>query len=153
MERKFFKNLKKSLEESDLKFACDCAKYIGATEVIIHYNSKSNVDSKSLFGIYRIRHQIETEKESRDVFGYNILLNNLNELGIDDKINVLTVYTEELSFLIFYNLIDDKIIGILKSTTSNIKEAKRLIDDYRKRKLSLNFYRFVNGNLVEEIKN
>lgn len=144
------KKIIEKLGSSKIEYSNECYNILNNDEVIIHFGGKNSaILASRLYEIYRVRYDVEKQKSTRTTFGYNFLLDNLNNC-LEHSINIFSIFSNEVTYMIFCIEYDYEIIGVLKSYSSNMYDIERLIPIYRERNLRLNYFRYLQGKLTEK---
>jgi hypothetical protein len=146
-------NIKAIIERintSESEFKSECINVLKNDEGLIYKNLIKNTDN--LLSIYQIRYQIEKSKPKRSVFGYQLLLKNLENKNLTNEVEVLNIHTNSVFFTIFNDIKLNSNIGLLKHYDSqNLSELEKTVIMYKNKNLEINYYRFANGRLVVKL--
>jgi hypothetical protein len=110
-------NLLKS--NTDQLFVKNCIDSITNQKVIFNEGSVMNRDH--ILDLYNHRYEIQKNLTGAKVLGYRELLKTILT-NVETEINVMTLITEDKSYIIFANPNLSKLLGVLQSPYSNIKK-------------------------------
>lgn len=114
----------KILKGENIPFAKECLWSFDNESVVIF--SKTSLSLKKTFEIYDDRYQIQKTLNETAVFGYEDLLDKLQNENIAQSVKIISLYTVEYTYIIFTDE-DEILISILKSLSSNVGKICELI--------------------------